>query len=266
MSNNRFTISEEEKSDIKKLYVLNEQGYQDNQLPKKDYSLPKSPEFRGGVQGTPGKITYKFNDATTTQNLGASMFLNGVDKIDTNSEVFKNAIYKIKFVLKYSEGVIPVTIKGGASNVGTSKGYNNAALANRRRDNFIKALKTSLGGSFSRLNITSGDAIVGKATVKGSPEANAEQFVQISYPEKIGIVTGSVKDAIDSTDVASRLSQITPDRMEDKIVNDPKAKSMIVKIWYKGDKKTFTDKIFNSTGSPVHELIDYETAKGLRFN
>jgi hypothetical protein len=38
-----------------------------------------------------------------------------------------------------------------------------------------------------------------------------------------------------------------------------------VKIWYKGDKKTFQDKIFDSTGSPVHELIDYDTAKDLRF-
>jgi hypothetical protein len=265
MSNNRFTISEQEKSEIKKLYVLNEQGYQDNMLPKKDYNLPKSPEFRGGVQGTPGKITYKFNDATTTQNLGASMFLNGVDTIDTNSEVFKNALYKIKFILKYAKGIVPVTIKGGASSVGASKGYDNTGLANRRRDNFIKALKNSLGNDFSRLNITSGDAIIGGATEKNSPKANAEQIVQISYPEKMGIVTGSVKDAIDSTDVASRLGQITPNRIEDKVKIDPKAQYMIVKIWYKGDKKTFQDKIFNSTGSPVHELIDYETAKDLRF-
>jgi len=259
MSNNRFTISEEEKSEIKKLYVLNEQD-----------SLPdnsRGARYRGGGEGNekPGKTKYKWVDSISTQDLGAGLFLNGIDKINTNSPEFTTALNKIKTVLTSPTDIVPITIKGGASNVGTSNGYDNKALANRRRDNFIVALKNSLGKNFSRLNITSGDAIIGKSIVKNSPEANAEQIVQISYPEKTGIVTGSVKDAIDSTDVASRLGKITPDGMDDKIVTDPKAQYMIVKIWYKGDKKTFQDKIFNSTGSPVHELIDYETAKDLRF-
>jgi hypothetical protein len=257
MSNNRFTISEQEKSEIKKLYVLNEQD-----------SLPNArrASYRGGGEGNerPGKTNYKWVDSTTTQDLGAGLFLNGIDKINTNSPEFKTALNKIKTVLTSPTETIPVTIKGGASNVGTSKGYDNKALANRRRDNFIVALKNSLGKEFSRLNITSGDAIIGQATVKNSPEANAEQIVQISYPEKNQIIKGDYQDATSTTDVATDKDR-GEDKFKPKIIDPTKPQYMIVKIWYKGDKKTFQNKIFDSTGSPVHELIDYDTAKDLRF-
>ena len=69
-------------------------------------------------------------------------------------------------------------VNGGASKVGSSSGYDNEALAKRRRDNLINFIKKKIQDS--RLKITPGTTEVGDATVKNSPEANEEQFVSVN--------------------------------------------------------------------------------------
>jgi hypothetical protein len=244
--------------------------------------------------GTPNNkqatTTTGFNPDTTqlvTKDLGAAMFANSIDKIDISSPEFKSAVEAIRSAI-YGQGAavktlneaatkIDVEVAGGASAVGgksadgKSAGYDNAALADRRRDNFIAAVKTALGNDAQYVNFVTKPAIVGTATVKDSDEAKKEQKVQIKYPDLV-TVKGSPyrKDttAVDATMVAIG----NRGRYADKIPVDPnpkpgpeKSKMMIVKIFYKGDKAEFKKKILQGTGSPARELLDYNQAKGLKF-
>jgi hypothetical protein len=157
---------------------------------------------------------------------------------------------------------------GGKSADGKSAGYDNAALANRRRNNFIAALKTALGDEAQYVTFTSNDPIVGTATVRDSAEAKKEQMVKITYPAyeyttipKLGTLPS------DNTSVETG----DPGKNNPNTVNpDPtpgpeKSKMMIIKIFYKGDKAEFKKKILQGTGSPARELLDYSQAKDLRF-
>lgn len=238
--------------------------------------------------GTPNNkqatTTTGFNPDTTqlvTKDLGAAMFANSIDKIDTSSPEFKSAVEAIRSAI-YGQGAavkilneaatkIDVEVAGGASAVGSASGYNNEALADRRRDNFIAAVKTALGNDAQYVNFVTKPAIVGTATVKDSDEAKKEQKVQIKYPDLV-TVKGSPyrKDttAVDATMVAIG----NRGRYADKIPVDPnpkpgpeKSKMMIVKIFYKGDKAEFKKKILDGTGSPARELLDYNQATGLKF-
>lgn len=257
MSNNRFTISEQEKSEIKKLYVLNEQ-YNDTKI--------RVPSTGEGSQGNrrPGTKDSEWASVTKTQTLPSGLFLNGVDKIDTNSSEYKSALNRINKVLSMSKDSVPITITGGASKVGQSSGYNNKDLADRRASNFIVALQNSLGKLFSRLNITK-NGVVGNSDKKNSPEANKEQFVQISYPEKEDILRINITTAVDNTDVATTIKGDTRFKKTNPVPDGNQF--MIVKLWYSGDKNEFKNKILKGTGSPAHELSpnDYDDAEGLTF-
>jgi len=258
MSNNRFTISEQEKSEIKKLYVLNEQEINTK------IRVPSTGEGSQGYR-RPGTEDSDWVSVTKTQTLPSGLFLNGVDKIDTNSSEYKSALSRIQTVLNMSKDSVPITITGGASKVGQLSGYNNKDLADRRASNFIVALQNSLGNSFSRLKITK-NGVVGNSDKKNSPEANKEQFVQISYPEKQDILRINTTTAVDNTDVATT---IKGGDMRFKKTNPVPAGNqfMIVKLWYSGDKNEFKNKILKGTGSPAHELSpnDYDDAEGLTF-
>jgi hypothetical protein len=105
--------------------------------------------------------------------LDGTLFKLGVDKVDTNSEQFRNAIQALKSI-----GTSTVEIEGGASAVGSDRGYDNEALAMRRANNFIKAARDA----GVKAVMTSSNR-VGKSTVANSPEANAEQYVKIKYKE-----------------------------------------------------------------------------------
>lgn len=122
--------------------------------------------------------------------MGSNLFKLGSDKINTNSGEFKRGLSILKTAPKAS-----VEIQGGASAVGNDRGYDNKALAERRSQNFVTALKNS-GIDTSGYTILPG--VVGKATKANSPEANAEQFVRFTIKPTPGLKIDQ-KIAIDNT-------------------------------------------------------------------
>ena len=72
---------------------------------------------------------------------GKNTFSNGIDKINPNDPKIKEITELIKNLLATNTGKIDVTVNGGASAVGKSQGYDNTALATRRRDNLINYLR-----------------------------------------------------------------------------------------------------------------------------
>jgi len=135
--------------------------------------------------------------------LTANLFGTGVDKIDTNSTAFQDAVQLLRWLWQQrynqtGQADDKLIVRGSASAVGSSSGYDNYALAQRRANNLVNALQTwfnknkpkTEGGAavidldWSALTkyvkITK-DATVGKATKKGSPEALAEQCVYLIW-------------------------------------------------------------------------------------
>jgi hypothetical protein len=139
-----------------------------------------------------------------------NLFGNSVDKVDTNSEEFKKAVEMIKNQASNLEGS-EISITGGASAVGSDKGYDNEALAKRRAENFIKALKDAGANTtgfkpFGR---------VGTSKVKDSPEAKKEQFVEISWYKPSTSLGGAVDVGKDN---ATALIPIAPYKQKPKPV------------------------------------------------
>jgi hypothetical protein len=96
-----------------------------------------------------------------------------------------------------------VTIGGGASAVGNAQGYNNEALATRRRDNFIDYLKRidAISISPTFVSIIAGGTKVGKATVQNSPEAQKEQYVSAAISTQTTVPVTGVEG--DNTNVSN---------------------------------------------------------------
>jgi len=109
---------------------------------------------------------------------GSGNFEIGVDSLDTKSKKFLEIIQLINDLLQNTKGDVNVTVSAGASAVGQGR-YDNQALAERRRDKTIEALEKYPFIDAKRIKYKKGKAIVGKSTVKGSKEAEAEQFIQV---------------------------------------------------------------------------------------
>lgn len=122
---------------------------------------------------------------------GSSTFANGVDTINGSNPKVKNIVNSILAGCRYTNGRctknVSVSVGGGASAVGSTDGYNNKALAERRRDNFIKYLNgiDAIANAKNLVTITAGPTKVGKATVKDSPEAQAEQYVSAGITSQV---------------------------------------------------------------------------------
>ena len=126
---------------------------------------------------------------------GKNTFSNGVDKINANDPKIKEITELIKNLLATNTGKIDVTVNGGASKVGESDGYDNTALATRRRDNLINYLRQNF--NTKSLNLIPGTVNVGKATIKDSDAAMKEQYVsvEVSAPQKLNVqIKGEVGD------------------------------------------------------------------------
>lgn len=170
----------------------------------------------------PKKYTYKGegpSDMTTKMvsnpvTLGAGLFLNGVDKIDKNSQEYQTGLKKIEQVSKDKRGNFEVTVVGGASAVG-SPTYDNEGLARRRAQNFINSVQ----GSFPNIKFTISTK-VGVAKVKNSPEANAEQFVKLNFVESS--LKSNISPAIDNT--AAVFQNIKPEIKKVKAPNPTEEK------------------------------------------
>jgi len=133
--------------------------------------------------------------------LTANLFGTGIDKIDVNSTAFQDAIQLLRWlwIQRYNQAGVAddkLIIRGSASAVGSSSGYDNFALAQRRANNLFNALQIWFDKNTPETNDTktrldwsaltkyikiSKDAVVGSATRKGSPEALAEQCVYLIW-------------------------------------------------------------------------------------
>ena len=133
--------------------------------------------------------------------LGALLFGTGIDKIDVNSTPFQDAVQIVRWLFaKREETGTPhqgtLIIRGSASAVGSSSGYDNFALAQRRAKNLFNALQVWFDKNrppdeahnapvdwhsiIKYIKITQ-EAVVGSATRKGSPEALREQCVYLIW-------------------------------------------------------------------------------------
>jgi len=135
--------------------------------------------------------------------LTANLFGTGIDRIDTNSTAFQDAVQLLRWLWQQrynqtGQADDKLIVRGSASAVGSSSGYDNYALAQRRANNLVNALQTwfnknkpgtEAGPAVIDLDWTkltkyvkiSKDATVGKATKKGSSEALAEQCVYLIW-------------------------------------------------------------------------------------
>ena len=108
---------------------------------------------------------------------GKNSFANGIDTINAANPKIMEMVQIISDFLNGTEqGEINVVVEGGASNVGSSSGYDNTKLAERRRNNLMDFLKKTFPSEF-RLKLSLGKAKVGTADKKDSVQAQKEQFV-----------------------------------------------------------------------------------------
>ena len=139
---------------------------------------------------------------TTLENktieLGNNLFKLGSDKINTNSAEFKKARAII-----VSSGAGKVALQGGASSAGGDK-YDNQGLADRRANNFKKALQDS-GVMVSDISILPG-VVTPNTDTPNSPEANKAQFVRFTMTKLE--IRFNQEMAIDNTALAKRVVPI----------------------------------------------------------
>jgi outer membrane protein OmpA-like peptidoglycan-associated protein len=124
-----------------------------------------------------------------TVELGSNLFKIGTDKINTNSNEFKNALSMIR-----KSGANGITVQGGASSAGSPK-YDNQSLADRRAYNFKNAL-INAGIKDIGINVVKG-IVTPNTDIPNSPEANNAQFVRITHTTSPSLNTQSVS-AIDN--------------------------------------------------------------------
>jgi hypothetical protein len=110
---------------------------------------------------------------------GSGNFKIGIDSLDQASKKFTEIVQLINDLLLNTKGTVKVVVDAGASAVGP-KGFDNQGLAERRRDKTIEDLSNYPFSDKKRIQFIKGKATVGKATVKNSPEAEAEQYVIVS--------------------------------------------------------------------------------------
>lgn len=141
----------------------------------------------------------------TPLTLDSSLFANGIDKINTQSTAYIEAINRLSLIQEKLGQNVPfnVIVTGGASAVGQKGGYKNQELADRRAQNFIKAVKNS--GSFPNVIFKMAPGVVGSADIKDSKEAKAEQFVKLSFQEP-GMKTPIIGPAVDNTQLVMKNS------------------------------------------------------------
>lgn len=201
------------------------------------------------------------NNIINGVNMDSSLFLNGVDKIDKNSDVYQSGLQNLKELTKAinEKGLkdVAVTIQGGASAVGSAQGYDNQALAKRRANNFIAAIKQDLGTNLPfSFNVSTA---VGTATVKNSPAANAEQFVKISYPRQSRIIMQSPIEGRSST-ALSRTPVAPPKKGVTPTPTDGSRPYVNLKIYYNNGQRQALLKHINSAGDTIRPvLIDIDT-------
>ena len=129
----------------------------------------------GSTNARPSSVTSSFENKTI--ELGNNLFKLGSDKINTDSREFIRA----KDIISKSKAG-SITLQGGASSAGSKNKYDNQGLANRRANNFKKALENS-GIKTPNISILPG-IVTPNTDVPNSPEADKAQFVRFTLQTK----------------------------------------------------------------------------------
>lgn len=172
----------------------------------------------GSTNARPDSSKTTFENRTI--ELGQNLFKLGSAKINTNSDEFKKAL---EIIEKSDAGKI--SIQGGASSAGGAD-YDNQGLADRRANNFKKALSDS-GVNTSNMSILPG-IVTPNTDTPNSPEANKAQFVrftmkdiQISFSQQFAIdnvATGRAVIPVNKVKVKSDTKTIGNTNMDVRIV------------------------------------------------
>lgn len=207
-----------------------------------------SEQLLGGsnTTGTPGKFDFKLIGKEVKLD-GNKLFKTGSADININSDVFKSAVAQLKPAAR--EGY-PIEIIGGASSVGSNRGFDNKGLAKKRAQNFISALKNAgVNGNFTI------DTIVGGATKKDSPEALLQQFVKYVVKDKGGAKL-DYETAIDNTAV-----RIPEDPYLRKQFNRPKGEDEA--LLPKGKETSFSLKVTHTAPRSIETKMAQAMSKAL---
>jgi hypothetical protein len=182
--------------------------------------------FGSGGLGTGYHKGIKNIGVQQTFNFDKTKMKTGSDDIDkTNPEYYK-LVTQLETILKNNQitGPINVNVTGGASAVGSSKGFDNNALAKRRAEKLVTQIKSDVPGLDKKFNFNI-TAKVGKATKANSPEAMDEQFVKVTFDySDIQKIRTNIE--IDNTAVALN----RPLDLGNNIVGGGKTKRVCVKI------------------------------------
>jgi hypothetical protein len=143
--------------------------------------------LQGGGTGSGGLSTGNYNRSKDIKVQLSYKFDNsnmktGTDDINTNSDGYKKLVNQIRTLISDSRVKGPLTIKvtGGASSVGSSSGYNNQALSERRANKLINLLKKDIPNINQKINFDV-KGVVGNATKLNSKEALEQQFVKVDF-------------------------------------------------------------------------------------
>jgi len=210
----RLIISEEEKNEIRNKYSNNNVQEQ---------------MTGGNTTGQDDKLISKLVD--TTKKLRGGLFKTGSDQVDTSSSEFQQAVRELTPVGNIGN---PVEIVGGASSVGSDRGFDNKRLATRRAMNFKTALQNA-GVNTKNMFVT--DVIVGSATERNSPEALQQQYVSYTVRDtdyKIDYQTAIDNTATVRQDIKRQLN-LPQTKPEPKPKKDEKGKYFDLRRFYTGN-------------------------------
>jgi len=175
-------------------------------------------EALGGGANTTEKPSQTNFTTTEVKKLGQNLFKTGSANINKDSNEFKRAVNELQKITTSNK----VEIQGGASLVGQKSGYDNIALANRRAQNFVKALiESGVNKNFVIIK-----PFVGGSDVRNSKEALAAQFVKYGYDETSP--KSSTTTAIDNT---ATVIPLPPD-LDNTIIKKPKSYKIIYEVIY----------------------------------
>lgn len=192
----------------------------------KTFEIFRNHQINEALRGETGKPSEIRNfEVGTVLKIGEELFPTGKSNIKTENLEFRKLVDICKKLPKQTE----IEVVGGASAVG-SPTFDNKKLAEDRANNLIEALKKA--GVVDLVYKSKG--VVGKATVKDSPEALAEQFVKI---KRLGKTTSQTAiAAIDNTVVKAPITLTIDDKDKSKKMLGDKKLYRVVKIYYPKNK------------------------------
>jgi hypothetical protein len=175
----------------------------------------------GGNYTKPSELVEEWKKGGKIQ-LRGSLFPTGSDKINKQSPEYKTALEALKLINFTS----PVVVEASSSWFGTEKGYDNVALAKRRRNNFIKAMKED----GVKQDLKEGSAVVGpRRTGNDTKNYPLDQSINL-YVEGADVPVLKSTSSVDNTGTG-----IDPRIAKEKmVVIEPKEK-LVARTFYIGE-------------------------------